>query len=396
MLRLIRIRSFARDERGSIAILFAVCSVVLLLIMGAALDYARVSKTYTELQNAADSALLAVAHTAKDSSDVGALKALTADYMASMLPDGFDFDITSFSKDGSTLKLTAQGTVPASLTSVAGFHEFSPTATSQVYWGTGKVEVMLVLDNTGSMGSHGRMTALKDAADALLDELSGSDAGLAKVGIVPFDVYVRVPTSYKSASWFTTLNWIVNLFWSGCITDRDQPYDVDDTAVTSSATKYPGAICSSSSLADIQPLTDNFTTLYSKVSAMSPAGNTNITIGLAWGLALLSDQEPFTEAEPWGTENLTKYMVLITDGDNTQNRWTSWTSTIDARTKLACQAVKDAGVTLYTVRLQEGNASLLSDCASSTSTYFDIANVDDLVPTFQAIGEQISQLRVAK
>ncbi len=396
MLRLIRIRSFARDERGSIAILFAVCSVVLLLIMGAAIDYARVSRSYTQLQNAADSALLAVAHTAKDSSDVSTLKALAADYMASMLPDGFDFDITAFSKDGSTLKMTAEGNVAASLTSVAGFHDFTPAATSQVYWGTGKVEVMLVLDNTGSMDSHGRMSALKDAADALLDELSGSDAGMAKVGIVPFDVYVRVPTTYKSASWFTTLNWIVSLFWNGCITDRDQPYDVDDTAVTSSSTKYPGAICGSWSLTDIQPLTDDFTTLYSKITAMSPAGSTNITIGLAWGLALLSDQEPFTEAEPWGTEDLTKYMVLITDGDNTQNRWSNSTSSIDDRTELACQSVKDAGVTLYTIRLQEGNESLLSDCASSTSTYFDIEDVDDLVPTFQAIGEEISQLRVAK
>ena len=56
---------------------------------------------------------------------------------------------------------------------------------------------------------------------------------------------------------------------------------------------------------------------------MSPAGNTNITIGLAWGLTLLSTQAPFTEGEPYGTENLTKIMVLMTDGDNTENRWTS-------------------------------------------------------------------------
>jgi hypothetical protein len=129
---------------------------------------------------------------------------------------------------------------------------------------------------------------------------------------------------------------------------------------------------------------------------MSPAGYTNITIGLAWGLSLLSNQEPFTEGEPYGTENLTKYIVLITDGDNTSNRWTNNTSSIDARTQIACQSVKDAGVTLYTIRLQEGNETLLSQCASSTDTYFDVDDVNDLVPTFQAIGEQISQLRVAK
>jgi Flp pilus assembly protein TadG len=391
-----RFRALARDEDGSIAITFAITSVVLLLIMGAAIDYARVSRSYTLIQNAADSALLAVAHSAQESDNVDALKQETSDYMATMLPSNLDFEISSFTKSGSTLSMTATGIVPASLTAVVGFDEFNPKATSEVYWGTGKVEVMLVLDNTGSMGSHGRMAALKDAADALLDELAGSEEGLVKVGIVPFDVYVRVPTSYKTASWFTTLNWMVSLFWNGCITDRNQSYDIDDTAVTSTSTKYPGALCSSSSLTTIQPLTADFTTLSSKISAMSPAGNTNITIGLSWGLALLSNQEPFTEGEPYGTENLTKYIVLITDGDNTENRWTSSTSSIDARTELACQSVKDAGIKLYAIRLQEGNSSLLSDCASSADTYFDVEDVDDLVPTFQAIGEQISQLRVAK
>jgi Flp pilus assembly protein TadG len=396
MLRLHLARFLVRDERGSIAITFAICSVVLVLFTGAALDYARMSRSYTMLQNAADAALLSVAHSAKDSSDTDALKQQTYDTMAAMLPDGFDFQITNFTKSGSTLNMSAKGVVPASLTAVVGYNQFEPSATSEVYWGTGKVEVLLVLDNTGSMSSFGRMTALKEAAAALLDELEGSEEGLVKVGIVPFDVYVRVPTSYKTASWFTTLNWIVNIFWNGCITDRDQPYDIDDTPVTTSSTQYPGAICSGSSLTTIQPLTDDFTALNAKINAMSPAGYTNITIGLAWGLSLLSNQEPFTEGEPYGTENLTKYIVLITDGDNTSNRWTNNTSSIDARTQIACQSVKDAGVTLYTIRLQEGNETLLSQCASSTDTYFDVDDVNDLVPTFQAIGEQISQLRVAK
>jgi Flp pilus assembly protein TadG len=396
MLRLHLARFLVRDERGSIAITFAICSVVLVLFTGAALDYARMSRSYTMLQNAADAALLSVAHTAKDSSDTDALKQQTYDTMAAMLPDGFDFQITNFTKSGSTLNMSAKGVVPASLTAVVGYNQFEPSATSEVYWGTGKVEVLLVLDNTGSMSSFGRMTALKEAAAALLDELEGSEEGLVKVGIVPFDVYVRVPTSYKTASWFTTLNWIVNIFWNGCITDRDQPYDIDDTPVTTSSTQYPGAICSGSSLTTIQPLTDDFTALNAKINAMSPAGYTNITIGLAWGLSLLSNQEPFTEGEPYETANLTKYIVLITDGDNTSNRWTNNTSSIDARTQIACQSVKDAGVTLYTIRLQEGNETLLSQCASSTDTYFDVDDVNDLVPTFQAIGEQISQLRVAK
>ena len=125
-------------------------------------------------------------------------------------------------------------------------------------------------------------------------------------------------------------------------------------------------------------------------------GNTNITIGLAWGLSMLSPDAPLTEGVAWGTKDLTKVLILITDGENTQNRWTSDTSKIDERTKLACAAVKGQKIVLYTVRLQDGNASLLSQCASNGDTYFNVENVNDLVPTFQAIGEQLSDLRISK
>jgi Mg-chelatase subunit ChlD len=299
-------------------------------------------------------------------------------------------------KNGSNLTLEATGSVPAGITAVAGYDQFNQTAVSEAYWGTGKLEIALVLDNTGSMASYNRMTEMKNAANALLDALETSEPGLVKISIVPFDTNVRVPTSYKTASWFT-VNWLIGLFWQGCITDRDQSNDVSDAPVTSSSsTKYPGALCSSNSLQTVQPLTDNFTTLRNKISAMTPAGNTNITIGLAWGLALLSSQTPFTEGAAWGTPDLTKIMVLMTDGQNTENRWTSSSSAIDARTELACQAVKAAGVTLFTVRLMEGNAELLGECASSLDTYYDVEDVQDLVPTFEAIGEQISQLRIAR
>jgi Flp pilus assembly protein TadG len=391
-----RFHGFSRDERGSISTIFAFSSIVLLMSIGVAVDYTRMSTAKTRLQNAADSTLLAVAQTAKTNSNIDTLTALAADQMETMLPEGYDFDITSLDKQGSTLSMTATSSVPAGITSVAGYDELEYSANSQVYWGTGKIELVMVLDNTGSMANYGRMTEMKKAANALLDALEASEQGLVKVGIVPFDTNVRIPTSYKTASWFKA-SWLVSLFWQGCVTDRDQPYDVSDATVTSaSATKYPGAMCSSNSLQTIQPLTSDFTALRSKVTGMSPAGNTNITIGLSWGVTLLSQQSPFTEGAAWGTHDLTKVIVLMTDGDNTENRWTSSTSSIDNRTELACQAAKDAGAILYTVRLIEGNADLLSECATSADTYYDVENVSDLVPAFEAIGEQISQLRITQ
>jgi hypothetical protein len=178
--------------------------------------------------------------------------------------------------------------------------------------------------------------------------------------------------------------------------DRDQPNDVSDEPATSRDTRYPGTECGNDRLETVQPLTDNFGVLRTKVNAMDPSGNTNITIGLVWGLALLSPEAPFSEGAPWGMEDLTKIIILMTDGDNTENRWTHSASAIDARTQVACRSVKDAGVTLYTVRLIEGNPALLSQCATSLDTYFDVETVQDLLPTFEAIGEQLSQLRIAR
>ncbi len=385
---------FARDDTGQIAIIFAIALTTMLLFTGVAIDYGRDSYARSSLQNATDAVVLALGRDASDST-IDALKTKATQRLAAMLPANYSYSVTALTKTSGTLSMTVEGSIPATLTSVAGFKTLKQKAVSQATWGTGKLEIALVLDSTGSMSTYSRMVELKKATNAMLVEMQTSEAGLVKIGIVPFDVNVRVANTYKTASWFKT-DWWVGLFWNGCIADRDQSNDVSDAAVTSSAsTKYPGALCSSDKLTTLQPLTDDFSALHSKVNALTPAGNTNITVGLAWGMAILSSQDPFTEGVAPGTKDVTKILVLMTDGDNTENRWTSSASQIDARTKLACQSAKDAKIEVYTVRLMEGNASLLQNCASGLGNYYNVENSSDLVPVFQAIGERISQLRLA-
>jgi Flp pilus assembly protein TadG len=385
---------FLRREDGQIAILFALGATAFVILMGMAVDYMRMSRAQTALQNAADAAVLSIAREAQEDISDEALEEMAFDRIATMVPSQYDFEVTSLTTSSGALDITVEGSLPAGLTSLAGYEELNQSATAQAVWGTGKLEVALVLDSTGSMAQHSRMTELKKAAAALLNELETSEEGLVKIAIVPFDVNVRVPTSYRTASWFR-VDWWVGWFWSGCIADRDQPNDASDAAVVSTATKYPGAICGSSNLQVIQPLTDDFEVLRTKVNALNPAGNTNITIGLAWGMALLSSREPFTEGVPPGTKDVTKIIVLMTDGDNTENRWSNSGSTIDARTSAACQSAKGSDIVLYTIRLMEGDQDLLEGCASGPENYYDVENVSDLVPVFQAIGERLSRLRLA-
>ena len=128
---------------------------------------------------------------------------------------------------------------------------------------------------------------------------------------------------------------------------------------------------------------------------MKPNGTTNVSIGLAWAWHALTSGVPLSEAAaPKG--DLDKVIVLLTDGNNTKNRWTGAASLIDARTKATCDNVKAAGIKLYTVRVIEGNASLLQDCASTPSMYYNVEDASQLNSVFNAIAQNLANVRIAK
>ena len=71
-------------------------------------------------------------------------------------------------------------------------------------------------------------------------------------------------------------------------------------------------------------------------------------------------------------------------------------SAIDARTALACANIKAADIKLYTVRVIEGNAQLLSACATNPTMYFDVSAASQLNGVFGAIAQNLANLRIAK
>jgi hypothetical protein len=313
---------------------------------------------------------------------------------------------------------------------------------SQSTWGTNKIELALVLDNTGSMSSSSKMTNLKTASKSLLKIMK--DAAITtdqiRVSIVPFNTQVRIARSFKDETWLrygltrnvtcdkgikncyvnntnirvsdtgnldcdsngrtcvyktvTKSNWSSN---QGCVTDRDQNYDTTDGgSYSASAQQYPAFWCVQTSLAETMPLSSDWTALSARIDTMTPAGNTNVTIGAMWGWATLTPGAPFTEAKPSTEPNLKKYMILLTDGDNTENRFTASGSDIDARTKLACTNAKAAGISLYTIRVIDGDADLLRGCATTPSMYYDVQNAEQLDPIFKAIASEISAVRLTQ
>ena len=187
--------------------------------------------------------------------------------------------------------------------------------------------------------------------------------------------------------------------WNGCVMDRDQDYDVLDTAPTASikATLFP-AKQSNDCPVSLLPLTsvrNNLGTLVSKVESMNPVGTTNVTIGLAWAWHALTTNAPLTEGTAPNADT-DKVIILLTDGENTANRWSTSAAEIDPRTKKVCDNVKAAGIKLYTVRVIEGNATLLQQCATQPEMYFNVQNASQLDGVFSAISKNLANLRIAK
>lgn len=213
-------------------------------------------------------------------------------------------------------------------------------------------------------------------------------------------------------TWYSAGTWTPadHSTWNGCIADRDKDpdvnYDVNDSAVASgdAATKFPAAQ-ECGSLATSMALNYNWgdsnsidpATLHGKINSMNAVGNTNVTIGLHWAFQMLAPTStlPLSQGAAYGTENLTKYLIILTDGDNTQNRWTSTQSEIDTRTTAACDAVKGKGIKIYSIRVINGNADLLRNCASDPSMYFSVTDASQLQAVFNVIGTTIANLHLA-
>ena len=202
----------------------------------------------------------------------------------------------------------------------------------------------------------------------------------------------------SSGGWSSTSGTTSTSHWQGCVMDRDQDYDVKNTNPVAgvASTLFP-ATYSPTCPAAMMGLSYSWDDLNALVDTMTPTGTTNQTIGLAWGWLALTQGEPFDNpAMPSGTQ---QSIVMMTDGLNTENRWSTDQATIDARTQKVCDNIKAAGITLYTIQVNTGSdptSTLLQNCASDKTKFYLLTRADQIVSTFNDIGSQLAKLRIAR
>ena len=431
------LRDFRASERGNVVMTFALATIPMIGFVGAAVDYSHGNSVKAAMQAAVDSTALMLSRDAHNLTTAQLNQKATDIFKALFTrPEVTGVTVTPTFTNPSggnyTLKVVATGKVPTSFTKLIGHTNLNVDVSSDVVWGMKKLELALALDNTGSMASSNKMTELKKAAINLLTTLktsAKSDADI-KVSIIPFAREVNVGTSNVNANWvrwdewdaanggsgaFCIFGWCWNgstwvpqgsgggsvnhSTWNGCVMDRDQDYDVLDTAATTAikATLFPAKqsdVCPVS-LLPLTPVFSQYTTLVAKIASMLPVGNTNVTIGLSWAWHALTPNSPLTEGVI-ASDDVDKVIILLTDGENTENRWSTSKTEIDARTKTVCDNVKAAKIKLYTVRVIEGNATLLQSCASKTDMYFNVTSAAQLDGVFTAISKNLANLRIAK
>lgn len=277
-------RRFLRARQGNVAMLFALSMPAVMMVGLGGVDVNRIYTVRAHLQDALDAATLAAARSSftddENITKVG-LAALKANLQR--VPQ-IEFN------DEATFTLNDQGVVVGSAkvkvnTLVANIvlppygqvldDKIPVASSSEVFRSNNRIEVALVLDNTGSMAGS-KLTNTKKAAKDLVDRLAAADArsvepDAVRIALVPFSETVRISSGLSASegandairpSWLSndpshvggvgdtglfdegvgrfTLLQRMRIGWKGCVESRAYPHSVRDTApgVASQATLF--------------------------------------------------------------------------------------------------------------------------------------------------------------
>ncbi|MCZ4344551.1 pilus assembly protein [Devosia neptuniae] len=181
--------------------------------------------------------------------------------------------------------------------------------------------------------------------------------------------------------------------------------------------------------AKVLPLTDQPKSVLDSINAMVASGNTNIQQGTVWGMHALTSGEPLIEAKPVAPGQVSKVLIVMTDGENypdlgpgdsdmNGSSYFSWgfryderiapkneintraklTSVMDDRTIAACEfARENRDIDVYTIGLGSNNATkaMLTACASGEEYAYFPNSANELNDVFRAIAGRLAALRLS-
>ncbi|WP_397543489.1 pilus assembly protein TadG-related protein [Roseovarius salis] len=307
-----RLQRFADEDDGAAVILTLFCFIAMVLMAGLGIDTMRHEMERTRLQATLDSAVLAGAGAPRGTS-VTDIKGIVEDYfgkqgMASYLHaidtdgQGGDDDIVT-SLNSTRVYAEASMSIDTYLMKLSGVETLSAAGKSEAQVRQPKLEIVLVLDVSGSMYGT-KLANLKSAAKEFVSTILGSSAsGNTVISVVPF-------------SWSATPSWTVfdtlavdrTHNYSTCLKFKDNDYN--HATLTSGASSLSEGIpvdhmiytsvygtfdnlndawrsCYTDDYMEILPYSISESALHAKIDSLQANGNTSGHQGINWGSALL-------------------------------------------------------------------------------------------------------------
>jgi Flp pilus assembly protein TadG len=401
-----KVLDLLRATQGNAAMLFALVTAPLLLAGGMAVDFARTAQARSVVQEAADAALLRVARlrTQDPSLSDADLTMAARKIFDSGVKSLEDVIIDSFGvvydDANETFTLNVAGDMGTELLAAAGVKKLRIDTVSGVKLGAPSyLEVVMALDNTGSMNENSKIASLRSSASSLVDSLFTIDGAEIKVGLVPFAQYVNVGTANAGETWLAP----APAGWTGCVGSRNFPANTEDSNYELNRVPPVVADCPDA----ITPLTDDKAAILSAIGSMNANGWTYIAEGLAWGWRVLSDEAPFVGGLSYSDirrRGGSKVLIVLTDGKNTKapsypEHESADTSLADGLTARLCEDVKKKGIVVYTIAFDVSDAGvrgLLEDCGTTPGHYYAPDNASELGDAFAEIATSLRGLSLSK
>ncbi len=356
------VERFVMETRGSMLPLAAASMLSLAGFIGIAIDGARMIHARDVLQKAVDSGGLAAGHAAELSDMTGDGRAFfdanIAAGQAGLIDPTLEMTISA---DNIVISLSASAQVDTSFMRLFGFGRVTVSAEAEVTRETRGMELALVMDNTGSMRSGGKISAMRNAAHDLIDIVFGSDETNPNlwVSLIPYTAMVNIGAdksawltaggiSDVSGSTYDPTSWkgcvmaragsadrtdetpdfapFTPMFWADAVDNDwigdDSAFDLDESNAAQNNGRGPNLGCGPA----ITPLTASKTTVVVAIDEMQPwhRGGTTSNLGLVWGWRSLSpvwrglwggatpNALPLAYDEPF----MDKVIVVLTDGQN--------------------------------------------------------------------------------
>ena len=405
---------YVQDTRGVSVLVFAFSLPMFVAASGVATDLAQAYNVKNRLSNALDKAALAGGSTAGTEEEVE--QQILNFFEANYPEEGLGTAITvTATMQNNVINVRATARVDTSFMRIFNYDYLDVHAESEVVRELGGVEVVLVLDVTGSM-SGSKIQALKNAVcnndtSASCREKSFvqimferiQDPEYLKIGIVPFsntvnvgryglgqfpdgtyysepfvdrpedDDYINPPENIMYSSTGSGNNWM------GCILERTYPADTTDASSPNwgmyrrpqvcsryrsngTCREYsnnnPNSGCQSS---QIVPMTNVEATIRTSIYSLVASGNTYGNVGMAWGYRVISPGSPYTEGVAFDDNEWTKTVVFMGDGDNVSGGYSAYANNspsaaqLDTRFLETCANMKADGITIYTISFDGGS-----------------------------------------